>query len=416
VPRRRLSLAPLAVATVLLQAGAAQAATLRVDAKANIFAADQTPPRAGSPSAGLRPPSARVSGGVVTFSRVVGTVGCQNRLTNGPDGNCTGFTGTNVGSHGGIAGIVDSNSTMFMVGVFLTNSSPSAPAPERLDFGPSALGNDFTSLSPAIGQTFFIGDGKTSRGTTQRFRIPAGATRLFLGFSDGFGFRGAPGAYDDNVGSLAATFDTSGVGEPPPPIAGKSVVAQVTQGRVFIRVPAGKRIRRGSRRGRRSAVASARRFRRYRGKANIPVGSVIDTRRGRIAITSAADLRGTTQRAVFYAGVFQIRQRRSSRPVTDAALVTSRRGCGSGSARGSQRRRRVLGRLWANGRGRFRTRGRYSAASVRGTTWLTEERCDGTLTRVRKGTVAVRDRVRGRTVLLTAGQSYFARAQRASGG
>ena len=48
-------------------------------------------------------------------------------------------------------------------------------------------------------------------------------------------------------------------------------------------------------------------------------------------------------------------------------------------------------RLWGKGHGRFRTSGHYSAATVRGTKWLMEDRCDGTVTRVVRGTVEVED-------------------------
>jgi choice-of-anchor C domain-containing protein len=240
---------------------------------------------------------------------------------------------------------------------------------------------------------------------TYTVRATARRTRLELAGLQSQGPADERGAAVDDVTVTGAS------GEPPPPVAGRSVVAQVTQGTVFIRLPRGKSIRRG----RGSAVTSqSRRFRRYRGKANIPVGSTVDTRRGRLKVTSASDLRGATQDGTFYDGIFQIKQQRSARPVTEAALVTSRRACASTSGRASQRRKR-LGRLWVNAKGRFRTKGRYSSATVRGTTWLTEDRCDGTLTTVRRGTVAVRDRVRNRTVVLTAGQSYLARAQRASG-
>ena len=58
----------------------------------------------------------------------------------------------------------------------------------------------------------------------------------------------------------------------------------------------------------------------------------------------------------------------------------------------------VLGQLWGNGKGKFRTNGKYSSATVRGTIWLVEDRCEGTLTRVRRGTVAVRDFKRKKTV------------------
>ena len=79
-----------------------------------------------------------------------------------------------------------------------------------------------------------------------------------------------------------------------------------------------------------------------------------------------------------------------------------------------KRSKKVISRLWGNGKGRFRTTGRHSAATVRGTIWLTEERCDGTLTRVTRGSVTVRDTTARRTVVVRAGRSYLARAQRAA--
>ncbi|MGH3131683.1 MAG: hypothetical protein ACRDNX_12775, partial [Gaiellaceae bacterium] len=65
-------------------------------------------------------------------------------------------------------------------------------------------------------------------------------------------------------------------------------------------------------------------------------------------------------------------------------------------------------RLWGSGTGSFRTRGRHSAATVRGTTWLVEDRCDGTLTRVTSGSVLVNDFVKKRQVVVSAGKSYLA--------
>ena len=48
---------------------------------------------------------------------------------------------------------------------------------------------------------------------------------------------------------------------------------------------------------------------------------------------------------------------------------------------------------------------------MRGTRWLTEDRCDGTLTRVTNGAVVVRDFKRHRKVLVRAGHSYLAKAK-----
>jgi hypothetical protein len=46
--------------------------------------------------------------------------------------------------------------------------------------------------------------------------------------------------------------------------------------------------------------------------------------------------------------------------------------------------------------------------------WLVEDRCDGTFTYVRRGTVAVRDFTLKRTFILHAGESHLARSRPAS--
>jgi len=66
-------------------------------------------------------------------------------------------------------------------------------------------------------------------------------------------------------------------------------------------------------------------------------------------------------------------------------------------------------RVWGSGKGRFRTRGRYSAATVRGTTWLVEETCAGTQTRVKTGSVVVNDFVKRRTIIVRSGRRYLAK-------
>ena len=65
---------------------------------------------------------------------------------------------------------------------------------------------------------------------------------------------------------------------------------------------------------------------------------------------------------------------------------------------------RTVRSLWGDGKGRFRTKGRYSSATVRGTNWLTADRCDGTFTRVRRGVVEVRDIKKKRTIRVPAPQ------------
>jgi hypothetical protein len=71
----------------------------------------------------------------------------------------------------------------------------------------------------------------------------------------------------------------------------------------------------------------------------------------------------------------------------------------------------VLGRLTLSSFGGFRTRGRLALATGRRATWLTEERCSGTLVRARRGRVIVIDLDLGRRAVLRAGGTYFARAR-----
>jgi hypothetical protein len=86
---------------------------------------------------------------------------------------------------------------MFLVGVLLTDEPPRGKTPRRLEFTGAER---FRSLSPRIGQTFFVGDGGR-----RAFRVPAGATRLFVGFADGYLYQGDVGWYGNNAGALKVT-------------------------------------------------------------------------------------------------------------------------------------------------------------------------------------------------------------------
>jgi hypothetical protein len=202
----------------------ASADTLVISGTANIFGAGHsTPPDPNGGGGGVLPPSSTFAPGpglVVTFSSVTGSVSCcSGGVTfNGPDGGSFGSGTTDITSFGGISGIIHNGRTLFLVGVFLGPAEPIDPAPPRLDF--TGVDN-FVSISPVLAQTFFIGDGLTGTGSgsTQQFIVPTGATRLFLGFADAFDFGNPvapPGFYDDNVGSLTATFTISQPAAPVP--------------------------------------------------------------------------------------------------------------------------------------------------------------------------------------------------------
>jgi hypothetical protein len=53
---------------------------------------------------------------------------------------------------------------------------------------------------------------------------------------------------------------------------------------------------------------------------------------------------------------------------------------------------------------------KYVREAIRGTDWETDDRCDGTLVTVKTGTVSVFDQVLQKTVAVTAGHSYLAKA------
>jgi Ca2+-binding RTX toxin-like protein len=212
--RRAAASLLVVIGAMLASIGTAQGATLTVDGVDNIFGAGHAvAPAPGGDGGGTLPPTvsfAANSGQILTFSSVTGLVGCAGFAGNGPDGDCfpASFAGNDINSTGGISGILDDNgNNMYLVGVFLDDSEPTDPAPARLDFSSAGLTHDFTTLSPEIGQTFFIGDGQTSGAVTQTFNVPPTATRLFLGFADAFNFNGDPGFYEDNVGAFSATFD-----------------------------------------------------------------------------------------------------------------------------------------------------------------------------------------------------------------
>jgi hypothetical protein len=70
---------------------------------------------------------------------------------------------------------------------------------------------------------------------------------------------------------------------------------------------------------------------------------------------------------------------------------------------------KTLQLLHSSATGKFATRGKYAAATVRGTKWTIADRCDGTLTHDLTDSVAVTDFVHHKTVILHAGQTYLAK-------
>ncbi len=209
------------------------------------------------------------------------------------------------------------------------------------------------------------------------------------------------------------TFTTAKAAAPPPPILGRTENAQPVSGTVFIRTASGA-------------------FVRLTGAQQIPSGAVIDAIRGTLKITTALpgsagardaaakgkhpNAKAKTQSGNFGGAIFKITQAHSG--LTNLSLIE---GAFSGApsyalckahkaADATIASTKTLQLLKSSAHGKFRTSGRYSAATVRGTVWTVADRCDGTLTHVITDSVAVTDFVRHKTIVLHGGQSYLAKA------
>jgi hypothetical protein len=144
----------------------------------------------------------------------------------------------------------------------------------------------------------------------------------------------------------------------------------------------------------------------------VPYNTTVDVTRGRIVLRADTGTLTVSGAGGITAAFVLVRGTDRGRAVVELrlakgnfAVCPKRRTSGVAQAAPTK----VVRQIWGDGKGRFRTRGRYSAATVRGTRWLTADRCDGTQTRVTQGVVQVRDLRRNRQVTLRAGRSYLAR-------
>jgi hypothetical protein len=212
----------------------------------------------------------------------------------------------------------------------------------------------------------------------------------------------ASGSTSEFSGCLVAPKPTPKPGPPSPPPAdqpvvnapvpenGESVVVAPKAGKVFVTLP-----------GEKKPIL-------LQDGQQIPVGSIVDATRGKVTLTSI-NKAGETQTAVFFGGKFLVVQQEGSGLVVLKLRGGNFRNCAKASGSGATASAGRSGRrLWGSGKGKFRTEGNYGSATVRGTVWLTEDRCAGTFFKVRKGVVTVRDFAANETFPLGKGKSYFA--------
>jgi hypothetical protein len=197
------------------------------------------------------------------------------------------------------------------------------------------------------------------------------------------------------------TFTTPAAPAPPPPVLGQTENASPVTGTVFIKTSSGA-------------------FVPLTGATQLRTGTEIDALHGSLKLLASVS-KHKTEHGVFGGAVFKLTQvgRGALKGLTTLKLVENpfkggpsyalcRRGKKAGDASVAAVSNKVLQLLHASAHGKFRTSGKYSAATVRGTIWTVADRCDGTLTHDVTDSVAVNDFVHHRTIILHAGQSYLA--------
>jgi hypothetical protein len=197
------------------------------------------------------------------------------------------------------------------------------------------------------------------------------------------------------------TFTTPQAPPPPPPVIGQSENAQPVSGTVLIKLPSGA-------------------FGPLTGPTRVSNGSEIDALNGSLQLVASVG-NHKTESGTFGGAVFTVNQAAGGSQkgfVTLTILEGAFPGAPSYSLCTNHQARdpsatttsvRTLQLLHASAHGKFRTKGRYSAATVLGTKWTIADRCDGTLVHDITDSVVVTDFVHHKTIVLHAGQSYLAK-------
>lgn len=203
-------------------AASAASGTVNVSAQANIYAAGSAS-TAGFALGGVLPVALAVDAAasfrftsVAAGPSAVGSpTGGATCVFDGPassgDGNTCVNGYTDVYAANGYSAFYFGGKTMPLVGLFVGATPGDTPAVTPTS---DTEANALDAFAPRLQQVFFIGDGRTADSALQTFAVPAGATTLYLGFADAYGFVGDPGYYDDNYGSLQVSYETAAVPEP----------------------------------------------------------------------------------------------------------------------------------------------------------------------------------------------------------
>jgi hypothetical protein len=212
--------------------------------------------------------------------------------------------------------------------------------------------------------------------------------------------------------SVTATVVAS---TPPAPVEGRTATVAPEKGHVLIKLPSGSHPKAYG-----LSAAAASGFVPLTAGVTVPVGATLDTRRGQVRLITAANHSGGTQAGHFSQGLFRFAQGRKNPLTTVSMMGGGLNGCSTklprgGSAKQASAARKRRRSLFSTVHGHFRSRGRNSEATVRGTKWRMVDTCAGTLTSVKRGAVRVRDFRLRKNTIVRAGHHYFARAVKRRG-
>jgi len=162
----------------------------------------------------------------------------------------------------------------------------------------------------------------------------------------------------------------------PPPVLGQSTDLAPVTGTVLIKLP------------------GSNTFVPVTGPISVPNGTTIDATQGTVTLTQQLP-DGSYQSGQFYDGEFVVDQTKGGQLYATltggsfAGCTNIKGGRGASTASAKKKSKTVVRQLWGNAHGNYTTKGKYGSASVSGTVWVTQDRCDGTFIKAIKDTVIV---------------------------
>ena len=252
------------------------------------------------------------------------------------------------------------------------------------------------ATAPGEHEVLVIDSNGDSTGGPKYTYLPPPVTPTGTGNGNGGSGNGGTGGTGGNTiahsGVLASKVTL------PPPILGLTGNLAPISGKVLVKLP-----------GSSGFVPLA-------GIRQVPFGTIIDATHGKVQVTTVSSS-GQLQTIVFSAGEFKLTQQRNGLVV--ATLIGGNFSvCPTKRERSHLARvssshasgKHVVRKLWAEGHGKYETKGNYASGAVQGTRWLTEDLCEGTLIRVATDRVLVTNLVKHRHFSVRAGHKYLAKA------